>query len=137
MFTITSICLIASVKISVTTKVAKINCVDGRSISQQVVIGNPRAKNVLDRTPLGTHKVSEVLNDQTGYMQGAAKFKTYQTTPNKNGETEVGYYVHGFLPESYGQGDKAQQLKGNSIGCVRMNMEGIRFKVGSLVIVGK
>jgi hypothetical protein len=101
-----------------------------------VVVGNPKAKNPLDRTPLGKFRVSEVVDDtDVDYMRGAAKFKAYQAKPDKQGVSEIGYYVHGFLPSTYGQGSPAQQLLGNTIGCVRVDMAGLKFKVGSLVIV--
>jgi hypothetical protein len=132
---VTTLCLVLNIQVSIANKTATVHCQDGRFLTQSVVVGNSRAANPLDRTPIGRFKVSEVVDDASGYMVGAAKFKSYQTKPNAYGVTEVGYYIHGFLPESAGQGDKAKQLQGNSIGCVRMDMQRLRFKVGNLVVV--
>jgi L,D-transpeptidase catalytic domain len=132
---LSTLCLVASLKVSVLTKIAHIKCTNGESLTQQVVTGNPTAKNKLDRTPIGTFKVSEVTDGLQDYMKGAAKFHSYHTTPNAQGETEVGYYIHGFLPSSYGQGSPSHQLKGNSIGCIRMDMRGIRFAIGSTITI--
>jgi lipoprotein-anchoring transpeptidase ErfK/SrfK len=118
-------CLADTVDISISRSIATVSCKDGRQIRRSIVAGNPKAPNTLDRTPVGKFTITEVVGDMPGqYMQGAAKFSQEPSRP------EVGYYIHSVPPGLTGY--KARY----SIGCIRMNMAGLRYQVGTKVTIG-
>lgn len=121
------LCTVTAISIIISTKTATIICQSGQVLTQtQIITGNPKAKDKLDRTPVGRFVVDEVATDAEGYMRGAARFKSYETKANADGETTVGYYIHG--------NDKKLNQQW-SIGCVRLDMGKFKFQVGTKVSI--
>jgi hypothetical protein len=122
-------CQVTQVDISISSRSATIHCQGDRVIKRAIIAGNPKAPKLADRTPIGRYLVTEVVDSTevpTGnYMAGAAKFAVEKKRP------EIGYYIHGMLPNATGYQARY------SIGCIRMNMAGLRYSIGSVVVVTK
>jgi L,D-transpeptidase catalytic domain len=112
-------CWAEKVTISISARMATIDCGGNRKLKRNIIAGNPKATKVVDRTPLGRFIVSEVVSGTEvgydNYMAGAAKFAV------EPGRSEVGYYIHGLVPGVTGYKSRY------SIGCIRMSMVGVTF----------
>lgn len=120
-------CLAIAVKVMIATQTAKVTCADNSTRSIPVITGNPAAVKRINRTPVGTYRVSEVLpiDPKEGYMSGAAIF-AYANDATKDKPASF-YAAHGLVPG----GSKW------SIGCIRGNwlQSGIRFQIGTVFTI--